>query len=298
MLSVRTPLEGHWSFLVLELGHALLFLALIREALRERRAGGGGLLGILVTAGVYGSLLDLAALMGVGGFEHGRFTVMIAERLPLYVALMYVNHLGLSWLLVARSPGPWWSRVAAAGVLGMLLDASLQVPALRWGWWVWKDDLPLFAARVVAIPVTNLLWMALSTAAFVGLALAWRTRRQASLAGGLGVVIGTPLLGALLFLPYHGLVALGVGERLVTLMALSLLVALGLPALRGGGLQGGPRSASLAFVALLLVIGLVTALEAGSSLTAGERVAGLLLPLSLGLVLYGPRHLGRSVRAG
>lgn len=274
---------------MLELSHLALAALLLRAALRDRRAGDGAALWVLLAAAVYGSLLDLAALAGVGGFEHGRFTVMIAGRLPLYIALMYVNHLGLSWRLLERARAPGWSRAAAAGVCGVLLDGAMQGPAQALGWWVWRDDNPLFAARLAGIPVANLLWGALFPAAFLALADRARGRLGAArgargLALSLGVALGTPLLGALLFLPWHGMLALGLSPAVSGTGLLAGVALLSVPALRLADLASELRAPLLAYTGFLVLVALwappVPGAPAGLMVSLGMALGIALIAMS------------------
>ncbi len=287
MIDLRSPLEAPWTSAALELSHLILALLLLRAALRDRRAGDGAALAVLLAAAIYGSFLDLGALVGVGGFEHGRFTVMIAGRLPLYIALMYVNHLGLSWRLLAEARAPRWSRAAAAGVCGVLLDGAMQGPGQGLGWWAWQEDNPLFAARVAGIPVANLLWGALFPAAF--LLLADRARARLATARGaralglaLGVALGTPLLGTLFFLPWHGLVALGVDPNLGGLLLLAGVAGLSLPALLRARLPGALRAPVLVYLSFLVLAGTLAPSVEGAP---GLRIASLLMALGLALAM-------------
>lgn len=199
-----------WSFLAIE---ALMLcgaaLALLHAFRHSRQLGNPSPLYTFAGIFLFGLVMDIGSYYTLVSFWHGEFSVMLVwNRLPLYIALLYPALLYHSYMTIRRYAFPPVTEAVCTafytGTLYLIFD-NLG-PALNW--WTWNRAVIYNQPFLSSVPLTSYHWMFL----FSG-ALAYCLRRFAwdAVAAGqwrrarLGVAclpLLTIALGVLLFLPY------------------------------------------------------------------------------------------------
>lgn len=111
-----------------------LWMGALRHAWRTR--GGPGVLYLMVGV-VYGVTLEAATLWQLDAYHYGRFWVMLPPGVPLAI--------GVGWSLIVYGAKvysdalalPWWWRAVLNGLLALNIDLSMDVVAIRLGFWDW-----------------------------------------------------------------------------------------------------------------------------------------------------------------
>jgi hypothetical protein len=201
-MSLHDPRTLPWDFLLVE----WVVIALCAYSFVHARRHGAMLTWLSVL--VYGVVIELLSYNFAHNFAHGRFTVSFyGEQLPLYITAVYLVML-YTGMMTARRLGLSPAREAvAAGLCIVLLDVPYDLLGPRLGWWRWFSDDPNVHVQWAGVPVTSFFWH-LS----FGSILAFLTRRPRSLAWVPVFAIATIVLGTIVFLPFHGAVALGLDD--------------------------------------------------------------------------------------
>lgn len=262
----------HWPFArpLHQLGLELTFFACaaltLRHALRDRRSTFQWLV-----AFSYGLWMELIALSFLDNYTHAKFTVQLyRDKLPLYVLALYpvFHYTGLK--LAERFRAPLAVEALLAGFVPFLLDVPFDLTGIGAGWWRWSTSDPNLATRWLDVPVTSYYWYLLFGAAYaLGCRAAWRITQSraiyalAPLTGALMIVAG-----ALFFLPFHGLHALGVPDDAPVIAQLFLCA---LVAIVFAPPEPLVATRSLLAVPLLLAVYLAVVMIAVAPPSFGER---------------------------
>lgn len=259
-----------------QLGLELVFFGCaaltLRHALRDRRSTFQWLV-----AFCYGLWMELIALSFLDNYQHAKFTVQLyRDKLPLYVLALYpvFHYTGLK--LAERFRAPLAVEALLAGFVPFLMDVAFDLTGVGAGWWRWSTSDPNLATRWLDVPVTSYYWYLLFGPAYaLGCRAAWAISKSravyalAPLAGALMIV-----LGALFFLPFHGLHALGVPDDAPVIAQLFLCA---LVAIVFAPREPEPAARSLVAVPLVLGAYLLLVMIAVAPPALGERVACALL---------------------
>ncbi len=237
--TVPITIAAPWSrppvHLALEIVIVAIGVATLVHARRAHKAGHSLPLFTWSTILVYGVAMEILSYNFVDNFVHAQFSVMFYHRkLPLYVTAVYPTLLYLGIATARRLQLPRWAEGFAAGAIIALLDVPFDVigPVVRW--WRWSPTDPLLAARWYGVPVTSYYWhlafggvLAVLTS---GMAPHLRTTPQLFLTSFPAALL-TIVLGVVLFLPFHGLAAIGVphGTVVACALGLALLVLVAAP---------------------------------------------------------------------
>lgn len=197
-----------WSFFAIEILMAAGAILALVHALRLRKHTPSAL---YTLAGImlFGLVMDIGSYYTLVSFWHGEFSVMLVwNRLPLYIALLYPALLYHSYMTIRRYQfAPVTEAVCTAfftGILYMIFD-NLG-PSLNW--WTWNREVIYNQPFLDSVPVTSYAWMFLFSGALAyGLRLfAWDAVAAGNLRKARIGVACMPLftigLGLLLFLPY------------------------------------------------------------------------------------------------
>lgn len=210
-LSFNAPHELlDWSFLAIE---ALMIvgalLALIHACRSSQQSGSPSALYTFMGIFLFGLVMDIASYYTLVSFWHGEFSVMLVwNRLPLYIALLYPALLYHSYMTMRRFGfAPVTEAICTgffSGTLYMIFD-NLG-PSLNW--WTWNREVIYNQPFLNTVPLTSYAWMFLFSGALAyGLRLfAWDAVAAGNLRKARIGVACMPLftigLGMLLFLPY------------------------------------------------------------------------------------------------
>ncbi len=199
-----------WSFLAIEVLMLIgAVLAFSHALLTARRSGNPSALYTFIGIFLFGLVMDIGSYYTLVSFWHGEFSVMLVwNRLPLYIALLYPALLYHSYMTIRRYGfAPATEAVCTAfftGILYMIFD-NLG-PSLNW--WTWNREVIYNQPFLDSVPVTSYAWMFLFSGALAyGLRLfAWDAVTAGNLRKARIGVACMPLftigLGILLFLPY------------------------------------------------------------------------------------------------
>ena len=210
-LSFNAPHELlDWSFLAVE---ALMItgaiLAFIHALRLSKHSGSPSALYTFAGIFLFGLVMDIASYYTLVSFWHGEFSVMLVwNRLPLYIAMLYPALLYHSYMTIRRYGfTPLTEAVCTAfftGILYMIFD-NLG-PSLNW--WTWNRDVIYNQPFLNTVPVTSYAWMFLFSGALAyGLRkFAWDAVSAGYLRKARIGVLCMPLytigVGMLLFMPY------------------------------------------------------------------------------------------------
>src|SRR3989338_4034331 len=234
LLRLRSPaemLEGEWTFLAGEMLMHALVCWLAWWVFSQGKAGGRGLAAATVVACFTGgALIELATVMvpQIGNFYHAQAAVQLfGLREPLYMLVGCYTWIPATALLLARTlrlP----SLLAEACLAGLLAHFSwgvLDTVGLKFLWWTWHIDEPLYADRIDGVPAASSFWI-LASACSLSLVVGWLARkgffsaRSSPLVSLLVAAIAGPaatlgLMQVPFNLLYHPLVTFG-GHNAVT----------------------------------------------------------------------------------
>lgn len=210
-LSFNAPAQLlDWSFLAIE---ALMItgaiLALVHALRLSKHSGSPSALYTFAGIFLFGLVMDIASYYTLVSFWHGEFSVMLVwNRLPLYIALLYPALLYHSYMTIRRYQfAPVTEAICTAfftGILYMIFDNI--GPSLNW--WTWNHDVIYNQPFLNTVPVTSYAWMFLFSGALAyGLRkFAWDAVSAGNFRKARIGVLCMPLftigLGILLFLPY------------------------------------------------------------------------------------------------
>jgi len=221
-LTIYDPTTRPLSFVALEVFVLVAGAWTLRHALRARARGDRAALLTWLTIFVYGLAMEAISYEAVQNFAHGQFTVMFYDRqLPLYIITVYpvLLYTGI-WAARKLGLGPI-ATALASGVCIVALDVPFDIAGPRAGWWYWFGDDPNIAVRWLGVPVTSFYWHLCFGAILSGLTA--RAARDRMPSGWLAFPIAAAVivLGVISFLPFHGLAALGVGQRTIVAGAIA-----------------------------------------------------------------------------
>jgi hypothetical protein len=278
-VALSDPRARPLHFTGLEIAVAAAFAITLRDALLRARAGERHAIFQWLVALFYGVWMELIAFNYLDNYDHARFTVeLYREKLPLYVVCLYpvLHYTGLR--VVARwRLGPV-REALLAGFAMFLIDVPFDIAGVHAGWWRWSGSDPTLAVRWLGVPVTSYYWYLAFGAVYALLTRAAKARvdRRAGWlllapVAALGVIVG----GALAFLPFHALHAVGVPESAIVALHLAGCSALALSSTPGPRTGVASRD-GLAVTAIPFVLGafhllVIVALVAGGGTTDGGR---------------------------
>jgi hypothetical protein len=149
------------------------------------------------------------------------------HQLPLYVTAIYVvfHYTGLQVAQRLALPAP--AEALVAGLAICLLDVPFDITGVDAGWWAWSGADRNLDVRWLGVPVTSYYWYLVFGAILAGLSRAlrpWLARRRLAVHVAIAPLVGAAVivLGTIAFLPFHGLVALGVPAGAVVAAHLGL----------------------------------------------------------------------------
>lgn len=199
-----------WSFFIIELlMYSGALLALLHALRTRQHSGSPSALYTFIGIFLFGLVMDIGSYYTLVSFWHGEFSVMLVwNRLPLYIAMLYPALLYHSYMTVRRYGfAPVTEAVCTGfftGILYMIFD-NLG-PSLNW--WTWNRDVIYNQPFLNTVPLTSYAWMFLFSGALAyGLRLsAWDAVAAGHLRKARIGVACMPLftigVGMLLFLPY------------------------------------------------------------------------------------------------
>ncbi len=199
-----------WSFLAIE---AIMLcgavLALLHAIRHSRQLGNRSPLYTFAGIFLFGLVMDIGSYYTLVSFWHGEFSVMLVwNRLPLYIALLYPALLYHSYMTIRRYDfPPVTEAICTAFLTGTLyLIFDNLGPALNW--WTWNRDVIYNQPFLNSVPLTSYHWMFLFSGAlayclrkFAWDAMAAGQLRKAQI-GVACMPLLTITLGCLLFIPY------------------------------------------------------------------------------------------------
>jgi hypothetical protein len=210
-LSFNAPHElFDWSFLAIEAIMVIGALLALAHAIRSSKQSGSPS-PLYTFAGIFlfGLVMDIASYYTLVSFWHGEFSVMLVwNRLPLYIALLYPALLYHSYMTMRRYNFPAMTEAVCTafftGTLYMIFD-NLG-PSLNW--WSWNREVIYNQPFLNSVPLTSYHWMFLFSGALAYCLrkFAWDAVSEKKLRKARIGIACMPLLtiglGCLLFIPY------------------------------------------------------------------------------------------------
>lgn len=301
LLTLYSPLSRAPASLGLELTFLVCAALTLVHALRARRRGQLLPLFTWTSTLAYGLLIEILSYNFLDNFTHGQFTVMLYHRrLPLYIAVLYPVFIYTAIQLAAQLTPRRWAEPFLVGLIIVGMDLPYDISGPDAGWWVWSAKDPNLLYRWHGVPVTSYYWhlafggsltfLARSLAPRAVAAGSLRPLRLVLLALAVGVL--TLVLGVLLFLPYHGLKALGVSDGAIVsgLFVLAALISALGASLRQA--PGRPRLDGILVLIPLLYVALHTSVaialyRSSNSSADPSALAKLLVKLGACALLLG-----------
>jgi hypothetical protein len=303
---LSSPLGRPLHALLLEVVVLAAFGLTIAHVVSRHRRGDRAPLFRWLAILAYGLQMEWIAFNYLHNYVHAQFTVQLYHGLlPLYVPCIYVVLHYTALDLVGRLGQGALRQALLAGFVICLLDVPFDILGVNAGWWRWTDTDPNLAHRWLGVPVTSYEWYLIFGAVLAALVHLFGPRVAARPPWVL--VLAAPLLGAaviaggvLAFLPFHALVAVGLGPG--TIVAAHLVVGGGLGLAALAAPAPAPRSPPVVAAVLLLQAwyGLALAwLWVGGELhDPGAQVACVLAAMAgaVAVAVWSPRR-GASVPA-
>jgi hypothetical protein len=292
-VTLRSPLAGPPSFLVLELVVLATGILGLAHARRALHAGDAGPLFTWLTIFVYGLAMELLSYRFVDNFTHGQFTVMFYHRkLPLYITTVYPALLYTAIATARRLRPSRRAEPFVAGLLIVAMDVPFDILGPVTGWWSWSDHDPNLAFRWLGVPVTSYYWHF----AFGGILAALTraatpvVRSEARFVLVLPVAALTIVLGVVSFVPFHALKALGVADGTIVAGLLAIGAVVTVLARKERPVR---RDALLLAAPVLFYgahLGLAIALAAQGTPAAGPRLLVIAAVIALAAVAHAQAH--------
>lgn len=183
LIGLRSPAElwtNESPFLLGELlFYFLLTFLLIRISLtsfvsrpcKERLRASPASFAVAALVGSFagGAGIELATILSteIGNFYHSQSMVQLfGLREPLYMLFGCYCWLPCFSILLSRKPGPRLPRFAEcclAGLLCSYLWGMLDTIGLKFLWWTWHTDDPLYEGRILGVPAASTFWIFVST---------------------------------------------------------------------------------------------------------------------------------------
>jgi hypothetical protein len=99
-------------------------------------------------------------------FWHSQATIMLTDRLPLYILCVYASFLYLPIACVWRLGLPILAEVCLAGLSAIFFYAPFDLVGIKFLWWTWHDSDTVVAERIVGVPVSSTMWVGVYTCCF------------------------------------------------------------------------------------------------------------------------------------
>ena len=154
----RGVYEDNPSFLVAEATFCLLLLCCTADAaLRKGRQPA-----LWIACLSAGGSIEVLTIMHrqIGNFYHSQSTIMLlGGREPFYMLFgcyIWFEYAAIS--LAAQMKLAPLPEAAMAALLGRYLWACLDVVGLKYLWWTWHSDEPLYAERHNGVPIASTFW--------------------------------------------------------------------------------------------------------------------------------------------
>jgi hypothetical protein len=153
-------LVGEWMFI------ACAILALVHAA----RSGREHVL-IWLAALIAGTANDaiFMALPLVDTFWQAQASIMLNERMPLYIPCVYVCFMYFPTVAVRRLKLRPSAQAPLTGIVACLFYAPYDIVGAKFLWWTWHDTDAPTATRLLGAPVSSSLWVLTFVAAFAWL---------------------------------------------------------------------------------------------------------------------------------
>ena len=197
-----------WSFLAIEAIMITGALLALVHAMRNSKQSPSTLY-TFVGIFLFGLVMDIASYYTLVSFWHGEFSVMLVwNRLPLYIAMLYPALLYHSYMTIRRYDfAPITEAVCTAFFTGTLyLIFDNLGPSLNW--WTWNREVIYNQPFLNSVPLTSYHWMFLfsGSIAYCLRKFAWDAVAQNNLRKARIGIACMPLLtiglGCVLFIPY------------------------------------------------------------------------------------------------
>ena len=103
----------------------------------------------------------------VDNFWHGQATVMLTERLPLYILFVYPGFLYVPLACVWRLglPGAL-AEITLTGLLTVAFYAPFDVVGAKFLWWTWHDSDTVTLSRIAGVPASSTMWVGVYASMF------------------------------------------------------------------------------------------------------------------------------------
>ena len=265
LIVLNDPSGLPWQTNLYDLVMLTMFLSAVVYSIVQFRRGRRIYSAVLVTAIIYGLVLELAGMATLNMYHQGDFTVMInwpafplwqgTTMMPSYVLILYPAFLFAGFKVVeALGIQKRWQAAIVGGLFMIALDAPYMTegPLRHVEWWTWDPNFEYFQ-YFAGWPLLDLCWQGTWEALFLYIML-WAMPRVDGVAEG-GAVrwSNAKALGA--FPPLAALTVLVIGPFL-------LVPVTGVTAL--GGPQWPVVALLVAAYAAVAVVALRTARPAGS----------------------------------
>ncbi|OBH49274.1 hypothetical protein [Mycobacterium sp. E2479] len=183
---INNPLDLPWQTNVFDALMLSIFVSAVVNAVVQFRRGVRMYAFVLVSAFVYGVVLELAGMATLNMYVQGKFVVMLnfpvvplfagTTAMPLYVTLFYPVIFSIGFKIVEALGITSRLKAAATGGLFMI---ALDAPYIIEGnlrhivWWTWRSDFVMFQYWL-GWPLVDMAWESLWGAAFYYLMLGAR----------------------------------------------------------------------------------------------------------------------------
>lgn len=102
----------------------------------------------------------------VDNFWQAQATIMLSERLPLYIPCVYICFMYYSVVAAEQLSINVLSSATSAGVLALLFYGPYDVVGAHFLWWTWHETDPSVSQRLIGVPVGSSLWVLTFASAF------------------------------------------------------------------------------------------------------------------------------------
>jgi hypothetical protein len=102
----------------------------------------------------------------VDNFWHAHATIMLTERLPLYILAVYASFLYIPLACVWRCGLPRVAEATLSGICTVAFYAPFDVVGIKFLWWTWHDSDTVVAERIVGVPVSSTMWVGVYSCMF------------------------------------------------------------------------------------------------------------------------------------
>jgi hypothetical protein len=190
----NNPFDLPWQTNLYDLLVLGIFIAATFQAVVKYRRGTRIYAFVLLSALVYGVVLELAGMATMNMYLQGDFAVMLnfpalplfagTTAMPLYVTLFYPAIFSIGFTIVeALGITKRWQAAVAGGLFMIVLDAPYIIEGnLRHiVWWTWDSEFPLFQFWL-GWPLADMAWQAAFGTVFLYLML-WARPRLDGLTG-------------------------------------------------------------------------------------------------------------------